>query len=77
MFLKYRRSVRKPSMGIRVTLSVILYANCLVANAGKCHLLTSYKIRNNITNNNTNASSEQKVKLLGINLESRWNFDYQ
>ena len=50
-------------------------ANHLVANTGKCHLLTSSKI-NNVTIFNTNVSSEQKVKLLGINLESRLNFDY-
>ena len=49
-------------------------ANHLVANAGKCHLLTSSKITNNIAISNTNVSSEQKVKLLGINLESRLNF---
>ena len=50
-------------------------ANHLVVNAGKCHLLTSSKI-NNIAISNINVSSEQKVKLLGINLESRLNFDY-
>ena len=49
-------------------------ANHLVANAGKCHLLTSSKITNNISN--TNVSSEHKVKLLGKNFESRPNFDY-
>ena len=31
---------------------------------------------NNIAITNTNVSSEQKVKLLGINVESRLNFDY-
>ena len=51
-------------------------ANYLVANAGKCHLLTSSKITKNIIISNTNVSSEQKVKLIGINLESRLNFDY-
>ena len=51
-------------------------ANHLVASAGKCHLLTSSKITNNIALTNTNVSSEQKVKLLGINLESTLNFDY-
>ena len=48
----------------------------LVANSGKCHLLTSSKIIKNIAISNTNISSEQKVKLLGTNLESRLNFDY-
>ena len=53
-----------------------LSANHLVANAGKYHLLTSSKITNNIAISNTNVPSEQKVKLLGINFESRLNFDY-
>ena len=51
-------------------------ANHLVANAGKCHPLTSSKITKNIAISDTNVSSEQKVKVLGINLESRLNFDY-
>ena len=51
-------------------------ANHLVAKVGKCHFFTSSKITNNIAISNTNVSSEQKVKLLGINLESRMNFDY-
>ena len=51
-------------------------ANHLVAKAGKCHFFASSKITNNIAISNTNVSSEQKVKLLGINLESRLNFDY-
>ena len=52
-------------------------ANHLVVkkNARKCHLLTSSKITNNIAISNTNVSSEQKVKLLVINLESKLNFD--
>ena len=51
-------------------------ANQLVENAGKCHLVTSSKITNSITISITNVSSEQNIKLLGINLESRLNFDY-
>ena len=35
--------------------------NHLVANAGKCHILTSSKITNNITISNTNVSREQKL----------------
>ena len=50
-------------------------ANHFVENAGKCHLLTSCKITNNIAISHTNVSSEQKVKLFGINLESRMNLD--
>ena len=48
-------------------------ANHLVANAGKCHLLTSSKITNSIAISNPNVLIEQKVKLLGINLDSRLN----
>ena len=40
------------------------------------YLLNSSKKTNNIAISNTNVSSKQKVKLLGINLESRLNFDY-
>ena len=47
-----------------------------MANARKCHLLTSSKRANNIAISNTKVSSEQKIKLLGINLESRLTFDY-
>ena len=38
-------------------------ANHLVANAEKCHLLTSSKITKNIAISNTNVSSEQNKKL--------------
>ena len=51
-------------------------ANHLMANAGRCHLLTSSKIKNNIAISNTSVSSEQKVKLLRISLQSRLNYDY-
>ena len=44
-----------------------LSTNTLVANAGKCHLLTSSK--------NTEILNEQKVKSYGVNLQSRLNFD--
>ena len=49
--------------------------NNLIENGGKYHL-TSSKIASNIAISNTNVSSEQKVKLFGINLEKRLNFDY-
>ena len=51
-------------------------ANNLVANAGKCHLLTSSKIKSNIAISNANVTSERNIKLLGITLDSRLNFDY-
>ena len=42
-------------------------ANHLVANPGKCHLLTSF---------NTKISNVKRVKLIGVNIEGRLNFDY-
>ena len=39
-------------------------------------MLTRSKITNNIAVSNTKRTSEQKVKPLGLNLESRLNFDY-
>ena len=73
MFFKCRRSVRNVQ-GALEELFQWFSANHLVENAKKCHLLTSSKITNNIAISNTNVSSEQKVTLLGINLESRLNF---
>ena len=70
MFFKYK--VLENLQGALEQLFQWYFANRLVANARKCHLLTSSKITNNIAN----VSCEQKVKLLGINLESRPNFDY-
>ena len=45
-------------------------ANHLVANAGKCHLLTS------IHTTNTKILNVEKVKLLGVDFESRLNFEF-
>ena len=50
--------------------------NHLVANAGKCHLLTSSKTPVHIRISNTEILNKEKVKLLGVNLEGRLNFDY-
>ena len=50
--------------------------NHLVANAGKCHLLTSSKTPVEIKISNKEIPNEQKVKLLGINIEGRLNFDF-
>ena len=49
--------------------------NYLLANAEKCHLLTSSKTPQDITIFNTKIPSKENVKLLGINLEGRLNFD--
>ena len=50
--------------------------NNLVANAGKCHLLTSSKTPVDIHIYNTKVLNEKRVKLLGVNLEGRLNFDF-
>ena len=42
-------------------------ANHLVANPGKCHLLTS---------SNTKISNVERVTLIGVNIEGRLNFGY-
>ena len=51
-------------------------ANHLVANAGKCHLLTSSNLPVDIRITNTKTSNVERVKLLGVNFEGRLNFDY-
>ena len=51
-------------------------ANNLVANAGKCHPLTSSKTPVDIHIANTEILHEERVKLLGVNLEGRLNFDF-
>ena len=48
--------------------------NNLVANAGKCHILTSSKTPVDISN--TEILNEERVKLLRVNLEGRLNFDF-
>ena len=51
-------------------------ANHLVANAGKCHLLTSSNLPVDIRITNTKILNVERVKLLGVNFEGRLNFDY-
>ena len=51
-------------------------ANHLVANAGKCHLLTNSNLPVDIGITNTKISNVERVKLLGVNFEGRLNFDY-
>ena len=48
-------------------------ANHLVANAGKCHLLTSSNLSVDIRVSKTNISNMEKVKLLRMNFEGRLN----
>ena len=45
-------------------------------NAGKCHLLTSSKTPVDIHISNTEILNEERVKLVGVNLEGRLNFDF-
>ena len=51
-------------------------ANHLVANAGKCHLLTSSNLPVDIRITNTKISNVDRVKLLGVNFEGRLNSYY-
>ena len=51
-------------------------ANHLVANAGKCHLLTSSNLPVDIRITSTKISNVKRVKLLRVNFEGRLNFDY-
>ena len=48
----------------------------MLANAGKCYLLTSSNLPVDIRITNTKISNVQRVKLLGVNFEGRLNFDY-
>ena len=51
-------------------------ANHLVANAGKCHLLTSSNLPVDIHTTNTKISNVERVKLFGVDFESRLNFEF-
>ena len=48
----------------------------MVANAGKCHLLTSSKTSIEIHLSNAEILNEERVKLHEVNLEGRLNFDF-
>ena len=48
----------------------------LKGNADKCHLITSSKTPVGIEVSNITIMSEKKVKLLGIYVDNRLNFDY-
>ena len=50
--------------------------NFLKGNADKCHLITSAKTPVGIEVSNITIMSEEKVKLLGIYINNRLNFDY-
>ena len=50
--------------------------NFLKGNADKCHLITSSKNHVGIKVSNITIMSEEKVKLLGIYIDNRPNFDY-
>ena len=44
--------------------------------ADKCHLITSTKTPFRVEVSNITIMSEEKVKLLGIHIDNRLNFDY-
>ena len=50
--------------------------NFLKANADKCHLIASSKVPVDIQISDIKVTSESRVKLLGIHIDSRLNFDY-
>ena len=52
------------------------FAGHLVANAGKCHLITSSNLPVDIRITNTKISNMERVKFPGVNIEGRLNFDY-
>ena len=49
--------------------------NFLEANADKCNLIASSKVLVNIQISNIKVTSESRVKLLGIHIDNRLNFD--
>ena len=50
--------------------------NFLKANADKCHLIASSKVPVDIQISDIKVTSESRVKLLGIHIDNRLNFDY-
>ena len=51
-------------------------ANHLAENAGKSHLLTSSNLPVDIRITSAKISNVERIKLLGVNIEGRLNFDY-
>ena len=49
--------------------------NFLKTNADKCHLIASSKVAVDIQISNIKVTSESRVKLLGIHIDNRLNFD--
>ena len=49
--------------------------NVLEANADKCHLIVSSKVPVDIQISGIKVTSESRVKLLGIHIDNRLNFD--
>ena len=60
----------------KASLFSCFFANHLVANVGKCHLLTSSNLHVDIRITNTKISNVERVKLLGVNFKGTLNFDY-
>ena len=49
----------------------------LKANVDKCHLIASSRVPIDIQISDIKVTSEFRVKLLGIHIDNRLNFDYQ
>ena len=74
----YSSNIKNVLDNLQVALEKMFHwfaTNNLVANVGKCHLLTSSKTPVDIHISNTEILNEESVKLLGVNLEGRLNFD--
>ena len=50
--------------------------NILKSNGDKCHLIASSKVQVDIQISDIKVTSESRVKLLGIHIDNRLNFDY-
>ena len=50
--------------------------NILKSNVDKCHLIASSKVQVDIQISDTKVTGESRVKLLGIHIDNRLNFDY-
>ena len=50
--------------------------NILKSNFDKCHLIASSKVQVGIQISDIKVTSESRVKLLGIHIDHRLNFDY-
>ena len=76
ILFKYRKCARQSTRSIKKMFHWFS-TNHLTANAGKCHLLTSSKTPVDMHISNTEILNEERIKLFGVNLDGRLNFDFQ